>query len=133
LSELGRLVPFITTTSEVLAFNRLFKEVQSRRAVETRTIMATWINVALSFRALKLLTGDGRALSKHADNFADYGKAKADQFEVEKFTDVAFRESIAKRSVHVLSDQPDATALHRACPPADSELPWWAVGPVARP
>jgi len=106
---LGRLVPFIATTSEVLAFNRLFKEVNKRRGVETRTVMATWVNVALSFRALKLLADDGKALSKHADNFEGYRKAKPDEFDVEKFTDAAFREGMAKRSVDVLSDPPDAT------------------------
>jgi Dyp-type peroxidase family len=105
---LGRLIPFIATTSEVLAFNRLFKEVNKRRGVETRTVMATWVNLAVSFRALKLLAGDGKALSKHADNFEGYRKAKPDEFDVEKFTDAAFREGMAKRSVDVLADPPDA-------------------------
>jgi Dyp-type peroxidase family len=105
---LGRLVPFVATTSEVLAFNRLFKEVQHRRGVETRTVMATWINVALSFRALELLAGDGGALSKYATNFEDYQKADKDQFQVDRFSDVAFRQGMAKRSVDVLSDPPDA-------------------------
>ncbi len=83
---LGRLIPLIATTAEVLAFNRLFKEVQKRRGAQTGTVMATWVNVALSFRALKLLAGD----------------------DAEKFTDVAFRQGMAKRSVDVLSDPPDA-------------------------
>ena len=105
---LGRLIPFIATTSEVLAFNRLFKEVNQRRGVETRTVMATWVNVALSFRALELLAGNGKALSKRADEFEDYRKAKPDQFNVEEFKDRAFREGMAKRSVEVLSDPPDS-------------------------
>jgi len=105
---LGRLIPFIATTAEVLAFNRLFKEVRQRRGVETRTVMVTWVNVALSFRALKLLAGDAKALSKRGDSFEDYRKAKPDQFDVEKFTDVAFREGMAKRSVDILSDPPDS-------------------------
>src|ERR1700674_2701112 len=105
---LGRLIPFIATTSEVLAFNRLFKEVNKRRGVETRTVMATWVNVALSFRALELLAGDGKALSKRADEFEDYRKAKPGQFNVEEFKGRAFREGMAKRSVDVLSDPPDS-------------------------
>jgi Dyp-type peroxidase family len=105
---LGRLVPLIATTSEVLAFNRLFKEVRQRRGVETRTVMATWLNVALSFRALKLLAGDAQILSKRAAGFEDYRRAKPNQFDVERFADGAFREGMAKRSVDVLSDPPDA-------------------------
>ena len=105
---LGRLVPFIATTSEVLAFNRLFKEVRQRRGLESRAVMATWVNVALSFRALKLLAGDGKVLSKRAASFEDYRKAKPSQFDVERFADLAFREGMAKRSVDVLSDPPDA-------------------------
>src|SRR5580700_10307513 len=86
---LGRLVPFIATTSEVLAFNRLFKEVRARRGVEARTVMATWLNVALSFRALKLLAGDAKVLSKRAASFEDYRKARPSQFDVERFADIA--------------------------------------------
>src|ERR1700692_132390 len=103
---LGRLVPFIATTSEVLAFNRLFKEVRQRRGVETRTVMATWVNVALSFRALKLLAGDGKALSNRARDFKDYQNAKPKQFTAEEFTDVAFQQGMATRSVEFLSDPP---------------------------
>src|SRR5258705_6898811 len=34
---LGVLVPFVASTTEVLAFNRLFKEIRHRRNAETRT------------------------------------------------------------------------------------------------
>lgn len=54
---LKSLIPFIATTAEVLAFNRLFKEIRKRRG-ESRAVQATWINIALSFPALKQLTPD---------------------------------------------------------------------------
>ena len=105
---LGRLIPFIATTAEVLTFNRLFKSVRQRRGVETRTVMATWVNVGLSFRAVKLLAGDSQALAKRGERFEDYKKAASSEFSVERFADKAFREGMAKRSVEVLSDPPDA-------------------------
>ncbi len=98
------LVPHIATTAEVLAFNRLFKSVRQRRRVETRTVMATWVNVALSFRALRLLAGNGKTLSKKAVAFEDYQKAKPEEFAASRFTDAAFRQGMAARSVEVLSD-----------------------------
>src|SRR5215212_6450378 len=41
-------VPFIATTAEVLAFNRLFKEIRDRRRRESRAVKATWVNIAFS-------------------------------------------------------------------------------------
>ena len=54
---LKSLIPFIATSAEVIAFNRLFKAARKRRGVEG-TVKATWINIALSFNALKKLTND---------------------------------------------------------------------------
>lgn len=59
---LAALVPFIASASEVLAFNRLFKEIRSRRGA-SQTIQATWINIALSYRALTLLADDANLFS----------------------------------------------------------------------
>src|SRR3979411_2365960 len=70
-SWLRALVPFIASTAEVLAFNRLFKEIRLRRHTDTRTVMATWVNIALSHRALQLLAGDGSALAKLGNHFED--------------------------------------------------------------
>jgi deferrochelatase/peroxidase EfeB len=49
---LAIIIPFIATAEEVLAFNRLFKWIRSRRKVETSAVQATWINIAFSFEAL---------------------------------------------------------------------------------
>ncbi|MBV9488486.1 MAG: hypothetical protein JO069_02020, partial [Verrucomicrobia bacterium] len=107
---LGSLVPFIASTEEVLAFNRLFKQIRKRREVETRAVMATWVNVALSHRALKLLAGDPAELQKRSNDFAEFRNAKADQFDVGLFADEAFKQGMAQRSVDVLSDPKDAKA-----------------------
>jgi Dyp-type peroxidase family len=56
-------IPFIATTEEVLAFNRLFKAVRRRRRCEG-AVKATWVNIAFSYRALTLL-------AKDADKFKD--------------------------------------------------------------
>jgi len=72
---LRAITPFVATTEEVLQFNRLFKLIRSRRKVESRAVLSTWLNVAFSFKGLK-------ALDKEAD----------------KFRDKAFKEGLAKRS-----------------------------------
>jgi Dyp-type peroxidase family len=73
LKELSR---FVATTEEVLAFNRLFKEIRDRRKADSRTVQATWMNLAISYKGLETLKVQGR----------------------EGFTDPAFREGLAKRS-----------------------------------
>lgn len=70
------IIPFVATTQEVLQFNRLFKMIRSRRKVESRTVLSTWLNVAFSFKGLK----------------------KLDQRETDKFRDEAFRKGLAARS-----------------------------------
>lgn len=79
---LATIIPFIATTDEVLQFNRLFKSIRTRRGVETRTILATWLNIAFSFKGLKKLAKE----------------------ETEEFKDEAFKKGMAKRSADVLSD-----------------------------
>ena len=79
------LIPFIATAEEVLAFNRLFKEIRKRRG-ESRTVQATWINIAFSFNALNQLKEDAA-----------------------NFTDEAFKEGLAARS-HDLGDPIDLDA-----------------------
>jgi Dyp-type peroxidase family len=73
---LKALVPFIATTDEVLQFNRLFKMIRSRRGVESRAVLATWLNIAFSFGGIKKL--------KPAD--------------FDAFRDKAFRQGLAARS-----------------------------------
>ena len=82
---LRSIIPFIATASEVLAFNRLFKAIRTRRG-DSLTIQATWINIAFSFHALTLLTDDA-----------------------DTFTDEAFKQGLAARSAS-LGDpiEPDA-------------------------
>jgi Dyp-type peroxidase family len=67
-------VSFIATATEVLAFNRLFKQMKTRRRSEGG-IKAVWVNVAFSFRGLTKLTPDA-----------------------DKFVDKAFKEGLAARS-----------------------------------
>jgi len=72
---LKQLIPLIATTDEVLKFNRLFKQIRTRQSVESRTILATWVNIAFSFPGLKKLAPDADA-----------------------FQDEAFKEGLARRS-----------------------------------
>jgi len=83
---LQALIPFVATSAEVVAFNRLFKAVRSRRGTERNTIKATWINIAFSARGLQLLGAD-----------------------VAAFLDPAFKEGLAPRSAS-LGDPTSATA-----------------------
>jgi Dyp-type peroxidase family len=83
---LKSVIPFVATASEVIAFNRLFKEIRKRRGVESRTVQATWLNIAFSFHALKQLTEDANA-----------------------FTDEAFKDGLAARSQN-LGDPTDPDA-----------------------
>lgn len=83
---LKSVIPFVATASEVIAFNRLFKEIRKRRGVESRTVQATWLNIAFSFNALKQLTEEADA-----------------------FTDKAFKDGLAARS-QSLGDPTDPDA-----------------------
>lgn len=86
-------VTFIASAEEVLAFNRLFKAVRHRRKAETRTVQATWLNVAFSYDALRRLTeGTDLALTDDRD-----------------FADEAFRQGMAVRST-LLGDPTGAAA-----------------------
>ncbi|HSK76490.1 MAG TPA: hypothetical protein VLQ45_08515, partial [Thermoanaerobaculia bacterium] len=105
---LGELIPFIATTSEVLTFNWLFKEIRRRRKAETRAVQATWINIALSFPILKALSGDGTALQKSAQEIPDYKDwAEPELLAAEAFQDQAFKEGLQARSID-LGDPRDA-------------------------
>jgi len=106
---LGELIPFIATTAEVLAFNRLFKEIRRRRCAETLTVQATWVNIALSFRALQLLTEEDETLRSLSCEFPDY-QQWADDLAVLKadaFKDEAFKQGLQARSID-LGDPRDA-------------------------
>src|SRR6267142_1115091 len=48
-------VPFISTAAEVIAFNRLFKAIRSRRGTETKAVQSTWVNIAFSHAGIKKL------------------------------------------------------------------------------
>jgi Dyp-type peroxidase family len=74
-SWLKQLIPSIATTAEVLQFNRLFKALRAKRKVESRTVLATWINIAFSFSGLEKLMPDAH-----------------------EFKDEAFKQGLAKRS-----------------------------------
>jgi Dyp-type peroxidase family len=105
---LGELIPFVATTSEVLTFNWLFKEIRRRRNAEARTVQATWINIALSFSALKSLSGDGTTLQEMAHEFPDYKEWTEPAFlAADSFQDQAFKEGLQARSID-LGDPRDA-------------------------
>jgi Dyp-type peroxidase family len=72
---LKELTPFVATTAEVLAFNRLFKEIRSRRG-DSLTVQSTWMNLAISSTGLRKLAPG----------------------EADKFKDQAFQEGLARRS-----------------------------------
>jgi Dyp-type peroxidase family len=103
---LRALVPFIATAGEVLSFNRLFKQIRRRRGVDTHTVQATWLNVALSFNALQQLTDDPDQLRRESSSFPDYaGRARnANAFKAERFADAAFRQGMQSRAVEILGD-----------------------------
>lgn len=88
---LKALIPFIATADEVLAFNRLFKEMRFRRQTECNTVKATWINVAFSFAGLQKISKQAKGL------------------ELDKFKDEAFRQGLAARS-GMLNDPSDSAA-----------------------
>jgi Dyp-type peroxidase family len=56
-------IPFIANAAEVLAFNRLFKEIRARRKQETHAVRATWLNIAFTFHGLEKLTDDAHSFS----------------------------------------------------------------------
>jgi Dyp-type peroxidase family len=74
---LAAQVDFIATTAEVLAFNRLFKEIRTRRKRETSAVKATWLNIAFSFEGVKALVSASEA---------------------NKFIDRAFKDGLVARS-----------------------------------
>src|ERR1700732_2642586 len=70
-----QLILSIAPTAEVLQFNRLFKALRAKRKVESRTVLATWINIAFSFSGLEKLMPDAH-----------------------EFKDEVFKQGLAKRS-----------------------------------
>src|SRR5262249_48956642 len=66
-------VPFVATVSEVLAFNRLFKQIRFRRSVDNSAVKSTWMNIAFSYAGLKKLKDGGAAIARGSTDrvFAD--------------------------------------------------------------
>ena len=83
---LYQLQPWISTLEEVISFNRLYKLICKRKGAHTKTVQATWVNIAFSFEGLKKL-----------DNNADM------------FSDSAFKAGIHNRSA-LLGDPIDKNA-----------------------
>lgn len=80
------LEPQVSTTAEVLEFNRLYKAIRRRRGRGTLAVRATWTNVAFTFQGLRKLRDDA-----------------------DLFTDAAFRQGMHARA-ELLGDpvEPDA-------------------------
>jgi len=94
---LRQLLPYIATTWEVLEFNRLFKEIRRRREEDSRTLQATWVNVALSFNGLRAIEKAAKDLAKDAGRFRAFKSKKRGVFSVNLFKDEAFREGLTSR------------------------------------
>jgi Dyp-type peroxidase family len=86
---LASQVDFIASTAEVLAFNRLFKEIRARRRRDSAAVKSTWVNIAFSFDGLKILAGP---------------------YEANKFRDRSFKTGLVGRSVK-LGDPRDVDDL----------------------
>ena len=104
---LDKLIPFIATSAEVIAFNRLFKSVRTRRNREG-TIKATWINIAFTYAAFKVL--------EEAEDLSDLLKSD--------FVDEAFVAGLANRSA-ILGDPTDENA--------EGNVANWVVGGINNP
>ncbi len=102
---LASQIDFIATAAEVLAFNRLFKEIRTRRKRETNAVKSTWLNIAFSFEGLKALVG---------------------ALKVSKFKDRAFKAGLAARS-EKLGDPRDTDGLE------GRPKNWVVGGPNNRP
>jgi Dyp-type peroxidase family len=75
---LSEITKKVATLGEVLAFNRLFKEVTGRRHVRDGTVRSSWLNLALTFDGLKQMLGDNaRALSGDAFKEGMWRRASA--------------------------------------------------------
>jgi Dyp-type peroxidase family len=56
---LASIQPDLASTSEVLMFNQLHKEIHVRRGGATQIVESTWTNLALTFTGLQALGADG--------------------------------------------------------------------------
>jgi Dyp-type peroxidase family len=61
---LGRFADVVATAEEVIAFNRLFKQVSARR--HRGSVKASWINIAFSYAGLTKLTKDAGEFTDNA-------------------------------------------------------------------
>jgi Dyp-type peroxidase family len=74
IAELGQ---WVATAEEVLAFNRLFKQVRDRRG-HSETLKSAWINIAFSFAGLeKLRKGDAELFADPSFRSGLVGQARA--------------------------------------------------------
>jgi deferrochelatase/peroxidase EfeB len=74
---LKELAPEVASSSEVRAFNSLFKEVNQRRGGERGTVKATWVNVALSASGLQTLGVPAEQQGAFSQAFREGMKARA--------------------------------------------------------
>lgn len=75
---LASVVTEVATTSEVLAFNQLFKQLRARRGHETGTVEATWMNLALTHAGLRVLGVPEEELALFPQEFQDGLRAHAE-------------------------------------------------------
>jgi Dyp-type peroxidase family len=88
-SWISQIAPMVSSVAEVASFNALFKSLRMRQGgADPHGLAATWLNVAFSAAALRLLTAAA---------------------EVDKFVDEFFKDGLAARSEE-LGDPIDAAA-----------------------
>src|SRR5262245_38023484 len=87
---LATVRPFIATEAELIAFNRLFKAIRTRRKGEPTGVKATWINIAFSYRGLRKLIPE--------------------TLERQDFEDEAFKAGLAQRSLGGILGDPSTDA-----------------------
>lgn len=72
------LSPFVASANDVYAFNQLFRTLRRRHGQDPRGLVATWVNVAFSFPALRDLVSAEEAESFSDGAFRDGLAANAD-------------------------------------------------------
>jgi Dyp-type peroxidase family len=100
---LAEITSDVATTSEVEAFNALFKQIRARRKKELGTVEATWMNVALSASGLELLGVSPQDLQMFDASFRAGMKARAAEIGDKEASDPEhWLAPLGSRDVHAL-------------------------------
>ncbi|GAC1370248.1 MAG: peroxidase [Ktedonobacteraceae bacterium] len=75
---LASIISDVATSSEVVAFNELFKETRKRRNGREGTVKSTWMNIAFTFHGFQGLGRPAAELDSFPDDFKQGMKARHD-------------------------------------------------------